>query len=86
MINWVRVGLFVYAPIEIVKCRAQVMRDRHLSVMELMPAMIKEGGYISLYKGIVANCFRDVPGWGMYFYSYELLKEKSHLYQEKYLS
>ena len=57
-----------------------MMRDRHVSATELLPTMIKEGGYRSLYKGIVANCLRDVPGWGMYFYSFELLKEKARLY------
>ena len=30
---------------------------------------------MSLYKGFTALLLRDVPGWGVYFWSYEFLKE-----------
>ena len=30
---------------------------------------------MGLYKGFGALMLRDVPGWGVYFYSYELLKD-----------
>lgn len=38
--------------------------------------MIRSEGSLSLYKGFVPLLWRDVPGWGAYFWSYEFLKEK----------
>lgn len=31
---------------------------------------------MGLYKGMCPLFMRDVPSWGVYFWSYELLKEK----------
>lgn len=30
---------------------------------------------MSLFKGFTPLVYRDVPGWGVYFYSYDLLKD-----------
>ncbi len=36
--------------------------------------MIHDEGYRGIYKGFWATFWRDVPGWGVYFYVYEKLK------------
>jgi hypothetical protein len=40
----------------------------------LIPEIIAEEGYRGLFRGIVAQSMRDVPGYGIYFYSYEVFK------------
>lgn len=30
---------------------------------------------LALYKGFLVNCMRDVPGWGSYFFTFELVKD-----------
>ena len=37
--------------------------------------MMRTEGSLSLYKGFTALMLRDVPGWGVYFWSYEYLKD-----------
>lgn len=70
-----RAGLVFLSPIEVFKCRAQLMTDKHLKIGTYIPHMVKTEGYRSLYKGSLALLIRDTPAWGSYFYSYELLKE-----------
>lgn len=41
-----------------------------------IPELIRSEGFGGLYKGFGALMLRDVPGWGVYFYSYEALKEQ----------
>ena len=50
------------------------MKDGHYSYREEVPKIIKTEGYKGLFKGFWATAWRDVPGWAMYFYSYEGLK------------
>ena len=40
-----------------------------------IPELLRTEGWSGLYKGFGALMLRDVPGWGVYFYSYEALKE-----------
>lgn len=51
----------------------------------MLPVIIKNEGFFALYRGFAANCIRDVPGWGLYFYSYELLKDLSQRFCKNYL-
>lgn len=60
------------------------MRDKHLTMREVVPHLIKNEGYLSLYKGITATLLRDVPGWGIYFYSYEVLKQWAAIFNKRY--
>lgn len=41
---------------------------------EAIPALIRNEGFSGLYKGFGALLLRDVPGWGVYFFSYAFLK------------
>ena len=40
-----------------------------------IPQLLRSEGFGGLYKGVGALMMRDVPGWGVYFYTYESLKE-----------
>ena len=39
-----------------------------------IPVLMRNEGFGGLYKGFGALMLRDVPGWGVYFWSYEMLK------------
>eukprot|EP00347_Sterkiella_histriomuscorum_P013990 403362588 len=78
-------GMIFQVPVEVLKCKAQVMKDQHLPMRQLMLQTIKNDGFVSLYRGFAANCIRDIPGWGLYFYTYELLKSWSWRFSNYYL-
>lgn len=40
-----------------------------------MRNVIHSNGVAGLYKGFTITLIRDVPSWGSYFYSYDLLKK-----------
>ena len=64
----------MYNPIELIKVRAQVNRAQNMKYREAVPALIRNEGFLGLYKGFAALVFRDVPGWGVYFYAYAVFK------------
>ena len=76
--------MIFWVPVEVMKCRAQVMRDQHLTLRKCLPLIVKNEGFFALYRGFFANCIRDVPGWGIYFYAYELIKDKSRKFSKNH--
>ena len=69
-------SMFFFVPVELLKCRAQVKRDGKMSYGQEIRTVLSEQGVRGLYRGYWASCWRDVPGWGVYFWSYEWLKAK----------
>ena len=67
-------ALFIYNPVELLKVRAQVNRQQFVRYSEAIPEIVSKEGYKGLYKGFMPLLWRDVPGWGAYFCSYEFLK------------
>jgi hypothetical protein len=65
----------VYVPIEVLKIRAQNNKERMINYREYIPKIIKNEGYRGLYKGFWPTFWRDVPGLGLYFFSYEYFKK-----------
>jgi Mitochondrial carrier protein len=65
-----RSGLVVATPIEVLKCKAQVNRSESVKYRQIYQQIGVQG----LYKGVLPLLCRDVPGWGVYFWAYELLK------------
>ena len=63
-----------YNPIELLKVRAQVNRVESIKYRKAIPELIRNEGYMGLYKGLLALQIRDIPGWGVYFWCYEVLK------------
>ena len=66
--------MVIYNPVELLKVRAQINRVENVKYRKAIPVLIHNEGFSGLYKGIGALLLRDVPGWGVYFWSYELLK------------
>ena len=48
-----------------------------------MALLRNEGFFGGVYKGMLALLLRDVPGWGVYFWSYEFLKRQFGMDQAK---
>lgn len=62
-----------------------MIKDRQVSLRKMLPTVVKNEGFFALYRGFAANSIRDVPGWGLYFYFYELYKDLSKKYSDRYL-
>jgi Mitochondrial carrier protein len=45
------VGVLIYTPIEVLKCKAQATKEEKPSYKKLVPLIIKEEGYRGLYRG-----------------------------------
>lgn len=76
-------GIFttaVMAPGERIKCLLQIQQGgnvpkKYNGMVDCAKQLYKEGGMRSIYKGTVATLLRDVPASGMYFMTYEWVKE-----------
>lgn len=68
-------GVAAYTPAEVLKCKAQLTKDSTVSYRQMIPQIIETEGYRGLYRGLLATCIRDIPGYGVYFYSYEVFKQ-----------
>ena len=66
----------IMQPIEILKCRAQFNRREHISYVKESRALLSEFGIKGFYRGYWPLVWRDVPGWAIYFWSYEYLKQQ----------
>ncbi|KAM3872555.1 mitochondrial carnitine/acylcarnitine carrier protein-like [Diretmus argenteus] len=74
-------GLFttvIVAPGERIKCLLQVQasggQSRYAGPLDCAIRLYKEQGIRSVYKGTVLTLIRDVPSNGLYFLTYEYLK------------
>lgn len=65
----------MYTPAELLKCKAQITKDSAVSYRQMIPRIVESEGYRGLYRGFWVTLMRDVPGWGVYFYSYEVFKK-----------
>ncbi|XP_036355084.1 mitochondrial carnitine/acylcarnitine carrier protein-like [Octopus sinensis] len=76
-------GIFtviLMAPGERIKCLLQVQTNSQVKLyngpIDCAKKLFKEGGMRSIYKGSLLTLYRDVPGSGAYFLTYNLLKDK----------
>ncbi|KAL0271229.1 UNVERIFIED_CONTAM: hypothetical protein PYX00_008393 [Menopon gallinae] len=71
---------FVMAPGERIKTLIQVQQgggpQKYSGPIDVIKDLYKTGGIRSIFKGTLATFLRDVPGSGMYFMTYEILKER----------
>ncbi|KAG4073163.1 hypothetical protein HA402_002552 [Bradysia odoriphaga] len=70
----------IMAPGERIKCLLQIQQggnqpQKYNGMVDCAKQLYKEGGIRSIYKGSVATLLRDVPASGMYFLTYEWIKE-----------
>jgi hypothetical protein len=64
-------------PMEHVKCRLQVdTQRRHRGAVDLCVSIVREHGVLGLNRGMGATLWREAPSFGMYFASYEVVKER----------
>lgn len=49
--------------------------EKYKGPIDVVKKLYKESGIRSIYKGTVATLLRDVPASGMYFMTYESIKE-----------
>ncbi|XP_077294408.1 congested-like trachea protein [Arctopsyche grandis] len=76
-------GIFttaVMAPGERIKCLLQIQQGgnqphKYNGMVDCAKQLYREGGIRSIYKGTLATLLRDVPASGMYFMTYEWVKE-----------
>lgn len=68
---------FVTGPVELLKVRQQVDEKRSgLGMMSLLRSMQKADGLGGIFRGLSATFARDVPSYGIYFWSYELIRRQ----------
>jgi solute carrier family 25 (mitochondrial carnitine/acylcarnitine transporter), member 20/29 len=72
-------GLVVYTPIELLKVRAQVQRKDYIHYRVEISKLFRNEGIAGLYKGFWPLLLRDIPGWGVYFWFYEVMKRHFNL-------
>lgn len=51
-------------------------KDRFINYREDLMMIIRQEGVRGLYKGFWATFWRDVPSWGIFFYVFEVFKQK----------
>lgn len=76
-------GIFttsIMAPGERIKCLLQIQQggntpQKYSGMVDCARQLYSEGGIRSIYKGSVATILRDIPASGMYFMTYEVVKE-----------
>jgi hypothetical protein len=64
-------------PMEHVKCRLQVdTQHKHRGAVDLCISIVREHGVFGLNRGMGATLWREAPSFGMYFASYDVVKER----------
>jgi solute carrier family 25 carnitine/acylcarnitine transporter 20/29 len=78
---------FVICPMEHVKCRLQTQQEGakgsanyYKSPFQATGSIIKNHGVHRLYQGWWTTCLREVPAFGLYFVSYDYLKDVANEY------
>jgi len=71
------VATIIINPVELLKCRAQVTRSQDFTYRSAVSQLVEREGISALYKGFGALVLRDVPGWAVYFWAYEFLKQRT---------
>uniref|UniRef100_A0A5K3F848 Congested-like trachea protein n=1 Tax=Mesocestoides corti TaxID=53468 RepID=A0A5K3F848_MESCO len=70
---------FMMVPAERIKCLLQIQTydrsSKYRGPVDVIRKLYQEGGLSSFYRGTVATLLRDVPASGVFFLSYEWIKE-----------
>ncbi|KAI8064681.1 mitochondrial carrier domain-containing protein [Gongronella butleri] len=64
------IASFVLTPVELVKCKLQVMRERHRP-MDVISAVMRQHGAAGFYRGYLATMLREAGGGACWFGFYE---------------
>jgi len=52
-----------------------MMREGSMKYGAEIKAIVRNQGISGLYRGFWASAWRDIPGWAVYFASFEYLKK-----------
>jgi len=79
-------SLAVFVPGDLLKCRKQMTKEGNMSYLAETQNIIRQQGLSGLYRGFWASALRDIPGWAVYFGSFDYLKSKGDAICSKYSS
>lgn len=72
---------FLISPIELVKIHLQLQVSnnvRHKGPIDVARSIFKAQGWRGIYRGLGVTILRDAPSHGVYFWTYEYIKEQLH--------
>jgi solute carrier family 25 (mitochondrial carnitine/acylcarnitine transporter), member 20/29 len=73
----------IVCPMEHVKCRLQVdspVNRQYKGPIQTTKSIFHHFGFTRLYQGWVATVCREVPAFGLYFVTYDFLKDQANLF------
>lgn len=74
----------ILSPVELLKIRLQLKQNPHMGLstekgpVNLAKTILKTEGLRGLYRGLTITVLRDAPAHGLYFWTYEYIREKLH--------
>jgi solute carrier family 25 carnitine/acylcarnitine transporter 20/29 len=77
---------FILAPMEHVKCRLQVQHGKGSSdykyrgPWQASRHIVQEHGMTRLFQGWWSTCWREIPAFGLYFASYDYIKDATNTF------
>ncbi|CAG8443186.1 13981_t:CDS:2 [Dentiscutata heterogama] len=78
----------VSTPTELVKCKAQAAKQKGLMISSttwnVFKDVIQTRGVKGLYQGGLITIIRDAPGYGVYFWAYEVLKRSLNVTSDSF--
>lgn len=69
------------SPVELIKIQLQLQQDKSSSQkgpIQVAKAIFKSQGLKGIYRGFTITALRDAPAHGIYFWSYEYMRERLH--------
>ncbi|KAL8458238.1 hypothetical protein ACS0TY_035114 [Phlomoides rotata] len=72
---------FLISPIELIKIHLQLQTNddvRHKGPIDVARSIFKTQGLRGIYRGLWVTILRDAPSHGVYFWTYEYMKEQLH--------
>jgi len=79
-------SLSIFVPGDLLKCRAQMTSEGNMSYVAETKSILRQQGIAGLYRGFWASAWRDVPGWAVYFASFEYLKKMGQTFLPRFSS
>ncbi|KAL3598431.1 hypothetical protein D5086_006349 [Populus alba] len=77
----------ILSPVELIKIRLQLQNRSHANLQEaavpkgplgVAKSILKTEGLKGMYRGFVITVLRDAPAYGVYFWTYEYMREQFH--------
>ncbi|CAN4098354.1 unnamed protein product [Withania somnifera] len=69
-------------PVELVKIRLQLQNNNQITSYrgptDVARSIFKQEGWRGIYRGLTITVLRDAPAHGLYFWTYEYVREKLH--------